>query len=94
VIDTRMATSSMSNNAFSQHGRDDHAPLFALPRARSSQGRDGAPPPSDLRGNAAFASRNGAHAPETWDPDGAASLPFFTKGAAAPTPARQRELKP
>ena len=32
VIDTRMASSSMSNNAFSQHGRDDHAPLFALLR--------------------------------------------------------------
>ena len=27
-----MANSSMSNNASSLHGRDDHAPLFALPR--------------------------------------------------------------
>jgi hypothetical protein len=54
-----MATSSMSNNASSLHGRDDHAPLFARQRARFTQGRDGAPSPSDLRGEAAFASRNG-----------------------------------
>ena len=32
----------------------------------------GAPPPADFRGEAAFVSRNGAPAPETWDPDGAA----------------------
>ena len=33
VRDTRAATSSMSNNALLLHGRDDHAPLFALPRS-------------------------------------------------------------
>lgn len=43
------------------------------------RGRDGAPSPSDLSGNAAFVSRNGAFAPEAWDPDGAASLPIFTR---------------
>jgi hypothetical protein len=32
VRDTRAATSSMSNNALLLHGRDDHAPLFALSR--------------------------------------------------------------
>jgi hypothetical protein len=34
----------------------------------------GAPPPADFRGEAAFVSRNGAPAPETWDPDGAVSI--------------------
>jgi hypothetical protein len=37
----------------------------------------GVPPPSDLCGNAAFTPRNGARALETWDPGGAASLPFL-----------------
>ena len=35
--------------------------------------------------------RNGASAPETWDPYGAASLPFFTR--CCRTTARQRALK-
>ena len=48
VIETRMATSSMSNNASSLHGRDDHAPLFALPRG-SARSR-GARPPSGAVG--------------------------------------------
>jgi len=48
----------------------------ARQRARSPKGRDGAPPPSHICGNAAFVSKNGASVPETWDPYGAASLPF------------------
>ena len=47
-------------------------------------GRDGAPPPSELRGNAAFVSRNGAYAPETWDPGGAASLGTCWPSASNP----------
>ena len=56
----------------------------ARQRARSPQGRDWRA--------AAFASKNGAFAPETWDPDGAASLPFLHERCCRTT-ARKRPLK-
>jgi hypothetical protein len=67
---------------------------FALSRSsarRAPKGRDGAPPPSDLRGHSRlWNKRNGAFAPESWAPDGAAALPFVFRNvlphhvAAAP----------
>jgi hypothetical protein len=91
-----MASSSMSNNASSQHGRDDHAPLFALPRDSAL-----VPPKVGMarRRRPTSAAKLPLH-PETALPRLKLGTPtarrpyhFFTKGAAAPTPARQRELK-
>jgi hypothetical protein len=91
-----MATSSMSNNALLLHGRDDHAPLFAL-----SRGSALVPPKVGMarRRRPIFAATPPSH-PETALPRLKFGAPtarrpyhFFTKAAVAPTPARQRALK-
>jgi hypothetical protein len=94
----------MSNNALLLHGRDDHAPLFALSRSsalvhlkvgirlRGYGVKIGA------RCRPIFAAKPPLYPPtatassETWDPDGAASLPIFHERCCLTT-ARQRPLK-
>ena len=83
----------MSTNASSLHGRDDHAPLFALPRGSAlvhlkvgtaSRRRPifAAKPP--LYPQTATAS------PESWVRSASRPYQFFTKGAAAPIRATAR----
>jgi hypothetical protein len=72
----------MSNNALLLHGRDDHAPLFALSRGSAlvylkvGMAR---------RRRPIFAAKQPLYPPtptassEAWDPDGAASLPFSSR---------------
>jgi hypothetical protein len=86
----------MSNNALRLHGRDDHAPLFALPRGSAL-----VPPKVGMarRCRPIFAATPPLH-PDTaharlrlGTPTARRPYHFFTKGAVAPTPAQQRELK-
>jgi hypothetical protein len=91
-----MATSSMSNNASSLHGRDDHAPLFGLTRGsafvspkvgirlRGYGVKIGAPPPSDFCGEAASASEKRRLRRLKLGTPTARRPYLFLQGAAAP----------
>jgi hypothetical protein len=90
-----MATSSMSNNALLLLGRDDHAPLFVLSRDSALVHLKVG---TARRRRPIFAAKPPFY-PETALPrlklgTPTARRPYhFSRGAAAPTPARQRALK-